>query len=62
VESYSFGGGPSERAVHLTRKLGLHLTIPLAAAGATVLRATVEEQSFRPETYQAARIGVVRRF
>jgi hypothetical protein len=61
-ESYSFGGGPSERAVYLTRNLGLHLTIPLAADGATVLRATVEEQSFRRETYRTARIGVVRRF
>jgi hypothetical protein len=61
-ESYSDDGGRSERAVYLTRNLGMHVAIPLDAAGATLLRATVEEQSFRRETYRAVRIGIVRRF
>ena len=61
-ESYSYDGGPSERAVYLARNLGMHATLPLGASGATLLRFTVEEQSFRRETYRAARIGIVRRF
>jgi hypothetical protein len=61
-ESYSYDGGPDERAAYLARNLGLHAALPLDANGATLLRFTVEEQSFRRETYRAARIGVVRRF
>jgi hypothetical protein len=61
-ESYSYDGGPDERAVYLTRNLGMHAAVPLDARGATLLRFTVEEQSFRRETYRAARIGIVRRF
>jgi hypothetical protein len=61
-ESYSYDGGPDERAVYLARNLGMHAALPLDARGATLLRFTVEEQSFRRETYRAARIGIVRRF
>ena len=61
-ESYSYDGGPDERAAYLARNLGMHAAVPLDARGATLLRFTVEEQSFRRETYRAARIGIVRRF
>jgi hypothetical protein len=61
-ESYSYDGGPDERAVYLARNLGMHAAVPLGASGATLLRFTVEEQAFRRETYRAARIGIVRRF
>lgn len=61
-ESYSYDGGPDERAVYLTRNLGMHAAVPLGASGGTLLRFTVEEQSFRRETYRAARIGIVKRF
>lgn len=61
-ESYSYDGGPDERAVYLTRNLGMHAAVALGASGKTLLRFTVEEQSFRRETYRAARIGIVQRF
>lgn len=61
-ESYSYDGGPDERAAYLTRNLGMHAAAALGASGKTLLRLTVEEQSFRRETYRAARIGIVRRF
>jgi hypothetical protein len=61
-ESYTFGGGPADRAAYLARHLGFHVTVALDEDGETRLRATVEEQSFRRETYRAARVGVVRRF
>jgi hypothetical protein len=61
-ESYSYDGGPDERAVYLARNLGMHAAVPLGAGGTTLLRFTVEEQSFRRETYRAARIGIVKRF
>jgi hypothetical protein len=61
-ESYTFGGGPADRAAYLARTLGFNVTAALDREGATLLRATVEEQSFRRETYRAARVGFVRRF
>jgi hypothetical protein len=61
-ESYSYDGGPDERAVYLTRNLGMHAAIPLGARGTTLLRFTVEEQAFRRETYRAARVGIIQRF
>jgi hypothetical protein len=61
-ESYSYDGGPDERAAYLARNLGMHAAVPLGDSGATLLRFTVEEQAFRRETYRAARIGIVRRF
>jgi hypothetical protein len=61
-ESYSYDGGPDERAAYLARNLGMHAAVALSGDGATLLRFTVEEQAFRRETYRAARIGIVRRF
>ncbi|MGQ0733057.1 MAG: hypothetical protein ACT4QD_05295 [Acidobacteriota bacterium] len=58
-ESYSFGKG-AERAVYLTRQFGVHGQLTVGP-GAWV-RMTVEEQSFRRETYRAVRVAYVRRF
>jgi hypothetical protein len=59
AESYSFGGAPAARAQYLTRDVGLHFTS--APARPWVLRLTLAEQSFRRETYRAARVSVIRR-
>ena len=59
AESYSFGGAPAERAQYLTRDIGLHLTS--APQRPWILRLTLAEQSFRRETYRAARVSVIRR-
>ena len=59
-ESYSFGGGDAERAMYLTRQFGVHGLYELTAN--SWLRLTVEEHSFRRETYRAARAAYVRRF
>ena len=61
-ESYSYDGGPDERAAYLARNLGVHAAVALGSGGSTLLRFTVEEQAFRRETYRAARIGIVKRF
>lgn len=59
-ESYSFGGGEAERAVYITRQLGV---FGLIAIGTDAwLRITAEEHSFRRETYRAVRVAFVRRF
>lgn len=60
-ESYTFGG-ETDRAAYLARSLGVIFTTRLTADGRTLLRFEVEEQSFRRETYRAARAGFVRRF
>ena len=60
AESYSFGGGDAERALYLTRQVGIHAQIPLGADA--WLRVTAEEHSFRRETYRALRGAFVRRF
>ena len=59
AESYSFGGGPAERAQYLTRDLGIHFTT--ATDRPWFVRMTLGEQSFRRETYRGARVAVVRR-
>jgi hypothetical protein len=59
AESYTFGGGPAARAQYLTRDIGLHFTS--APERPWVLRLTLLEQSFRRETYRAARVSVIRR-
>lgn len=59
AESYTFGGGPAANAQYLTRELGLHFTTP--ADRPWVLKMTLGEQSFRRETYRAARVSVIRR-
>lgn len=59
AESYSFGGAPAERAQYLTRDIGLHFTS--APGRPWIVRLTLAEQSFRRETYRAARVSVIRR-
>lgn len=59
AESYTFGGGPADRAQYLTRDLGVHFTT--ATDRPWFLRMTLVEQSFRRETYRGARLSVVRR-
>jgi hypothetical protein len=59
-ESYSFGGADPDRAVYLTRQFGVHGQLTLGPDA--WIRVTVEEQSFRRETYRAARVAYVRRF
>ena len=59
AESYSFGGAPAARAQYLTRDIGLHFTS--APERPWILRLTLVEQSFRRETYRAARVSVIRR-
>jgi hypothetical protein len=59
-ESYSLGGSEAERAVYLTRQFGVIGQFDISADA--WVRVTVEEQSFRRETYRAARVAYVRRF
>jgi hypothetical protein len=59
-ESYSFGGGESDRAVYLTRQFGVHALFTLG--GDAWVRVSAEEHAFRRETYRAARVAYVRRF
>jgi hypothetical protein len=61
AESYTFGGD-TDRAAYLARTLGLVFTATVGGDDRSLLRLEVEEQSFRRETYRAARIGFVRRF
>jgi hypothetical protein len=60
-ESYTFGGH-TDNAWYLARNVGLIFTTALDADGRSLVRFEVEEQSFRRETYRAARVGYVRRF
>jgi len=60
AESYAFGGGPAENAQYLTRDFGLHFTSP--ADRDWMIRLSLLDQSFRRETYRAARAAVIRRF
>lgn len=60
AESYAFGGAEAERALYLTRQFGVHAMMPVGADA--WVRATVEEHSFRRETYRAVRVAFVRRF
>jgi hypothetical protein len=59
-ESFSLGGRNAERALYLTRQLGVHGL--LGIGDQTWLRIVAEEQGFRRETYRALRVGLVRRF
>jgi hypothetical protein len=59
-ESYSFGGAEAERAMYLTRQFGVHGLFDLNPNA--WIRVTVEEHSFRRETYRAVRAAYVRRF
>jgi hypothetical protein len=60
AESFSAGGADAERAVYLTRQFGVHAQLRTTDNG--WVRVTVEEQSFRRETYRAARVAYVARF
>lgn len=60
TESYTFGGADAARETYLTRQLGVHGLVTFADG--LWLRATVEEQAFRRETYRAVRVAVVSRF
>lgn len=59
-ESYSFGGGAAERALYITRQFGVHGQVTVSDNA--WLRITVEEHSFRRETYRAVRAAFVKRF
>jgi hypothetical protein len=58
AESYTFGGF-NETARYLARDFGLHFTTPVNDRW--FVRGTIEESSFRRETYRAARIALVGR-
>lgn len=58
-ESYTFGG-ETDRAIYVTRLFGVHGLVTLADG--TWLRISVEDHSFRRETYRALRAALVRRF
>lgn len=60
AESTSFGGADAEGEVYLTRQFGVHAQVSLGTDA--WLRVTAEEQSFRRETFRAARVAYVRRF
>jgi len=59
-ESYTIGGGEAERAIYLTRQFGVHGQIRMTDN--SWARLTVEEHSFRRETYRALRAAYVMRF
>jgi hypothetical protein len=61
AESFEVGGGADpDRSVYLTRQFGVHGLMTLTPR--SWLRVTVEEQSFRRETYRAVRVAYGRRF
>jgi hypothetical protein len=60
AESYSFDDADPDRALYLTRQFGVHGQF--AVGPQAWIRATVEEHSFRRETYRAVRFAYVRRF
>ena len=60
AESFAAGGAEPDRAVYLTRQFGVHALVRMTDSG--WVRATVEEHSFRRETYRAARLAYVHRF
>lgn len=59
-ESYTIGGSDAEGAIYLTRQFGVHGQVRVTDNA--WFRLTVEEQSFRRETYRAARAAYVVRF
>lgn len=60
-ESYTFGGITDSQS-YLARSLGFAVTTRLSQGGGAWLQLTLEEQSFRNETYRAARLGLIGRF
>jgi hypothetical protein len=59
-ESFGLNGTPPDRSVYLTRQFGVHALLSAGSEG--WVRVTVEEQSFRRETYRAVRATYIRRF
>lgn len=59
AESFRFGSASPDRSAYLTRQFGVHAMFALGGSG--WLRATIEEHSFRRETFRAARIAYVRK-
>jgi hypothetical protein len=59
-ESYSFGQADSDDSIYLTRQFGVHGQMSLSPDA--WLRITVEEHSFRRETFRALRVAYVHRF
>lgn len=57
AESFTAGGADADSSLYLTRQFGIHVLVRMTDKG--WLRATVEEHSFRRETYRAARIAYV---
>jgi len=60
ADSVSFAGGEPDRSLYLTRQFGVHTQFGLGERA--WLRFTVEEHSFRRETYRAARVAYGRKF
>ena len=60
LESFSAGGSDADRSVYLTRQFGVHAQLRMTDDG--WIRLTVEEHSFRRETYRAARVAYLVRF
>jgi hypothetical protein len=60
AESFRFGSASPDRSAYLTRQFGVHAQF--AVGGSGWLRLTVEEHSFRRETFRAARVAYVRKF
>jgi hypothetical protein len=58
-ESFQFGDATADTSVYLTRQFGVHAMVALGANG--WMRFTVEEHSFRRETFRAARIAYVKK-
>lgn len=58
-ESYTPAGGSADTPVYLTRHLGVHFNVK---TGQAIVRFTLEDNSFRRETYRAARVAYVRGF
>lgn len=60
AESFRSGGASADRSAYLTRQLGAHAQFALGGSG--WFRVTVEEHSFRRETFRAARVAYVKKF
>jgi cytidylate kinase len=58
-ESYTFDN-VTDRDVYLARRFGVHFTFDIDDR--SLVRVTVDENSFRRETYRAARAAYIRRF
>ena len=59
AESFRFAGASPDRSAYLTRQFGVHAMFAMGGSG--WLRFTVEADSFRRETFRAARVEYVRK-